>query len=97
MESNYVISARIKLKRFGVKNYEDVRKHYQEIYDIISEYVDKELPRLINERNWIPVDGYMTFVNSREITFEPDLKPWQNPRTLEYYTRKPQIERIKLK
>jgi hypothetical protein len=99
MESNYVKSARIKLERLGVKDCKDISRHKQEIFDIIYDYFCKECQRQIVEAVPTPVHptkGYMTFVDGREITMQPDLKPWQI-QTLDYYTRKPQIERIKLK
>lgn len=94
MESNYVKSARIKLERLQIKYGNDYIKYRQEIYDIISEYVNKELLRRINEHDWTSSTYYQTFVNDRGITLEPERKPW-HVQTFDYYTRIP--ERSKLK
>ena len=85
MESNYVKSARIKLKHLSIKDYKDFKENFDKIYEIINLYVFKEIKMQIAAK---PSPYYQTFVNHREISLEPELKPWQM-QTLDYYTRNP--------
>lgn len=99
MESNYVKSARIKLQKLGITDYDMFKRQYSEVMEIVEDTLWKEFNRKIQESltpyiGFTP--GYGTFVDVRSIPeLPPEKKPWQ-VQTLEHYTRPIQIERITL-
>ena len=90
MESNYIKSARIKLQKLDITDYESFRKKQCEVFEIIYDTVQKEWDRKLDSLPDIelvyPIPGYMEFVKE---PLEQKRKPWEM-QTLEYYSRSPQ-------
>lgn len=93
MESNYVKSARAKLKKLGITSYEDFDLHKPEIFDILFKTIELEFMRKLN--NSLLQPGYKTFVEASSYPDPlPERKPWEM-QTLQYYTERRTYERPK--
>lgn len=93
MESNYIKSARAKLKKLGVTSYEDFNLHKPEIFNILFKTIELELTRKLN--NSLLQPDYKTVVGATSYPDPlPERKPW-GMQTLEYYTERKTYERPK--
>ena len=89
MESNYVKSARIKLLKLGITDYESFKKHKHEMFEIIDEAVWKEYERKMRESlpDHIDLGTPIPFT----VTTSIPKQPCWGVQPLEYYTRSTKI------